>query len=117
MGIKENFENLSKDACEYVKRSIDGYKLLLVENLSLMLGDALCGFVVSVLLFLALSLVLAALVILLEAYTGIVCALLVAAAIVLLLALLLYGLRVRLFVNGVVRHLCRLLFAVGDDGK
>ena len=57
MSIKENVESLFGDAYEYLKRSIDGYKLLLVENLSLMLGDMLCGIVVFVLLLVAFFLV------------------------------------------------------------
>lgn len=115
MSIKENVESLFGDAYEFLKRSIDGYKLLLVENLSLMLGDMLCGIVVFVLLLVAFFLVMAAMVVLLAPYTGVAMALLIAAFITLLLALLLYAMRVRLFVNSAVKHLCRLLFGVCND--
>ena len=63
MSIKENLEGLSKDFCEFVMRSIDCCKLSLVERLSLLLGDMICRFVVSMLLSVAYLLALAAIVV------------------------------------------------------
>lgn len=115
MGIKADFKNLYNDADEYVKRSIDRYKLLFVETLSLLYGDVACGFVIFMLLFLAMVLLLVAMVVLLAPVIGGVWALLLAVSLLLITSLLVYFFKVRLFVNAAVRRLCRMLFAVEDE--
>lgn len=119
MGIGKSLGDFSRDACEYVKRSVDGYKLLLVEKLSLVLGGLMCNFVVAMLLFVAYLLLLAVLVIVLHVYIGIVCSLLTAAFLLMILALMVYRFRIKLFVDGFVAILCRHLFGDenDDDGK
>jgi hypothetical protein len=110
MGIRENFKTLYNDADEYVKRSIDGYKLMLVESLSLLYGDVACGFVLFMLLFLAFVFMLVAMVVFLAPLTGLLLALLAAMALLVAAAVLVYLFRVRLFVDAAVRRLCRILF-------
>lgn len=117
MGIKENFETLYSDADEYVKRGIDGYKLLLVETLALLYGDVACGFVLFMLLFLAFVFMLVAAVVLLAPAVGFVGAILLAIALLVLLALLVYVFRVRLFADRAVRRLCKMLFAKDDEKR
>ena len=111
MSIKGNFETLYNDADEYVKRSIDSYRLLLVESLALLYGDVACGFVLFMLLFLAFIFMLVAMVALLAPFVGFVVALCIAVVLLVAVALLVYLFKVKLFVNGAVRHICRILFA------
>ena len=115
MGIKENFETLYNDADEYVKRSIDGYKLHFVETLSLLYGDAACSFVLFMLLFLAFLFALVAAVVLVAPVTGLVTALLLAVALLFLFAIMVYVFRVRLFVDRAVRRFCRMLFDAKNE--
>ena len=117
MGIGKEVENLSNDAQEYVKRSIDGIKLHLVENLSLLLGDMLCGFVVFMLLFMALLLLLGALVVVALPYVGFCPAVLLASMLLLVAAVVVYRLRVWLFVDRLVARLAGLFFReeAGDE--
>lgn len=110
MGIGKEVENLSSDAQEYVKRSIDGIKLHLVEKLSLLLGDLLCGFVVFMLLFMAFLLLLGALVVVALPYVGFWPAMSVAAFLLLVTAVVVYRWRVRLFVDKAVARLAGLFF-------
>jgi hypothetical protein len=115
MGVGENLNELSKDTREYVKRSIDSYKLQIVENLSLLLGDIICGFVVSMLLFLAFLFVLAAIVMVLSVYIGYAFAVLAVVGVLLLSALVVYVFRVPLFVNAMVERLVTLFY--GKEGR
>lgn len=118
MSIKENLEGLSKDFCEFVMRSIDCCKLSLVERLSLLLGNMICRFVVSMLLSVAYFLALAAIVVWLAPFVGWPLSLLSAAVMLVVAAIVVYCLRVRLFVNGAVKWLCRLFFDnAEDDGR
>ena len=61
---------ISKDALEYLKRSVDGCKLRLIEGLSLLMGDIVCGFALSVLLLVALFMLIAAMVVVLVPLIG-----------------------------------------------
>ena len=115
MSIKGNFKTLCDDADEYVKRSIDSYKLLLVESLSLLYGDVACGFVLFMLLFFAFMFLIVAMVALLTPMTGLVVALMVAVALLVSVALLVYVFKIRLFVNGAVKRICRIFFADDND--
>ena len=117
MGIGEEFENLQNDAREYVKRSIDGFKLRAVEDLSLLLGDLVCGFIVFVLLFVASLLVLVLLVMALAPYIGLLSATATAALLLVVVAVVVYMLRVRLFVDHFVRRLARMFFNDSDNGQ
>ena len=98
MSIKENFETLYNDADEYVKRSIDSYRLFVIDSLSLLYGDVACGFVVFMLLFLAFIFMLVAMVVLLAPFIGLAVALLMAVALLVAVALSVYLFRVNLFV-------------------
>ena len=115
MSIRENFKTLCDDADEYVKRSIDGYKLSLVESLSLLFGDIACGFVLFMLLFLAFVFLLVVMVALLAPVTGLAVALSLAVALLVLVALLVYLFKIRLFVNGAVKRICRIIFAEENE--
>lgn len=115
MSIRGNFKALYDDADEYVKRSIDSYKLLLVESLSLLYGDVACGFVLFMLLFLALIIMLVAIVALMAPVIGLVVTLFIAAGLIVTVAFLVYIFKIRLFVNGAVKRICRIFFV--DDNE
>lgn len=115
MSIKGNFKTLYNDADEYVKRSIDSYKLLLVESLSLLYGDVACGFVLFMLLFLAFVFMLVAMVILIMPFVGLTVALFVAMALLVSVAVIVYLFKIKLFVNGAVKRICRILFANDNE--
>lgn len=117
MGIGENIENISRDSQEFVKRSIDSIKLHFVENLSLLLGDLICGFIVFVLLFAGFLLLLGGLVVMASPFIGPVPAMLLAILLLLVVALCVYMCRTRLFVDRLVARLVEMLFQekVNDD--
>ncbi len=119
MGFRADIGNISKDALEFLKRSVDGCKLRIVENLSLLLGDVICGFVLFMLLFVAYLALMVAIVILLLPHIGLPLSIVVAALLMLLTAMIVYMLRERLFVDGIVRHLSRIFFekSTDDDKK
>lgn len=117
MGIKENLENLYNDANEYVKRGIYSYKFLLIETISLLYGDVVCGFVLFMLLFLALIFLLVTMVAVLAPAIGFVTALLLAVALLVIIAFFVYRFRIRLFVDRAVKRFCRILFAEDDEEK
>lgn len=110
MGLGADIENLSKDALEYVKRSMDGCKLRLVESLSLLFGDVLCAFVLSMLLFVAYLALLVAAAIWLLPLLGLPLAIVAVAALLLFTAWIVYVLRERLFVDRMVRRLAKIFF-------
>lgn len=116
MGIGENFENLSKDVQEFVKRSIESYRLQLVESMSLLFGDMVCGFVVFMLLFIALLFFLVALVFVFAPFIGLPASLFAAFFFLVSLALLVYAMRVPLFVNGMVKRFMAMFYrSVEED--
>ena len=51
MGVIEDFDNLSKDAQEYLKRRVEGVKMGVVEELSVMMGNAFASLVLFLFLF------------------------------------------------------------------
>ncbi len=116
MALGENIDNLSKDIQEYIRRSIDGYRLHLIENLSALLGDILCGLALSMLLFILLLFLLAAMVVAVAPHTGLLVALLLAAAVLAALATIVYLCRTALFVNRMVARLARLFFVKNGNG-
>lgn len=117
MGIGTGLGNLSKDAGEYVKRSIDNCKLQTVEQLSLLIGDMVCGFVVSMLLFIAFLFILSLVTMVLATYIGYLLSVTAVVVLILLLALLAYVFRVPLFVNGVVSRLMALFYGKECDDE
>lgn len=118
MGFRADIGNISKDALEFLKRSVDGCKLRIAENLSLLLGDVICGFVLFILLFVAYLALMVAIAILLLPLIGLPLSIVVVASLLLLTAMIIYMLRERLFVDGIVRHLSRMFFEKsGEDGK
>lgn len=118
MGFRADIGNITKDALEYVKRSMDGCKLHLIENLSLLLGDVICGFVLFMLLFVAYLALMVAIVFLLLPHIGLPLSIVVVALLMLLTAMVVHMLRERLFIDGIVRHLSRMFFEKnGNDEK
>ena len=110
MGLGADIENLSKDALEYVKRSMDGCRLRLVESLSLLFGDVLCVFVLSMLLFVAYLALMVAFVICLLPLIGLPLAIVAVAVLLLLTAWVVYLLREHLFVDRMVRRFAKIFF-------
>lgn len=117
MGLRSNLDEMSKDALEFLRRSMDGCKLRLVENLSLLMGGLVCGFVLFQLLFVAYLALMVAIVILLLPHIGLPLSIVVAALLMLLTAMIVYMLRERLFVDGIVRHLSRIFFEKSTDDE
>ena len=110
MGLGADIEKISKDALEYIKSGMDGCKLRLVENLSLLFGDVLCAFVLSMLRFVAYLALLVAVVIWLLPLLGLPLAIVAVAAVLLLTAWVVYMLRERLFVDRMVRRFVKIFF-------
>lgn len=108
MGVIEDFDNLSKDAQEYLKRRVEGVKMGVVEELSVMMGNAFASLVLFLFLFEALLFILIAVVVVLSRVVDVVVAMLIAGALLVVLAAVIYFLRVRIFTDSIVRHLCRL---------
>ena len=108
MGVIEDFDNLSKDAQEYLKRRVEGVKMGVVEELSVMMGNAFASLVLFLFLFEALLFILIAVVVVLSRVVDVVVAMLIAGALLVVLAAVIYILRERIFTDGIVRHLCRL---------
>ena len=118
MGFRADIGNISKDALEYLKRSMDCCKLCIVEKLSLLLGDVICGFVLFMLLFMAYLAMMIAIIVLLLPLIGLPLSIVVVALLMLLTAMVVHMLRERLFVDRVVRHFARIFFEKsGVDGK
>ena len=116
MGFRADIENISKDALEYLNRGIDGCKLRLAENLSLLFGDVVCLFVLFMLLFVAYLALMVAVVILLLPLIGLPLSIVAMALLLLFTALVVYVLRERLFVDRMVRHFVKILFE-SEDGN
>lgn len=110
MGVKENFDNLSRDAQQFLDLKIEEVKLSLVERLSLLFADALAWLVFSAFLLLALLCLLVAVVILLSAFIGLLPSLFVVALLLLVVAWLLYAMRGSLFGDMMVARLYKLFF-------
>ena len=117
MGFGADIENISKDALEYLKRGINGCKLRLVENLSLLFGDVICVFALFMLLFVAYLALMVAVVIVLLPLIGLPLSIIAVALLLLLTALIVYMLRERLFADRLVKHFTRIFFIDEDDEK
>ena len=116
MGVIEDFDNLSKDAQEYLKRRVEGVKMGVVEELSVMMGNAFASLVLFLFLFEALLFILIAVVVVLSRVVDVVVAMLIAGELLVVLAAVIYFLRVRIFTDGIVRHLCRLFSVRKEAG-
>ena len=110
MGFRAEIENISKDALEYLKRGIDGCKMRMVENLSLLFGDVVCFFVLFMLLFVVYLALMVAVVFLLLPLIGLPLSIVAVALLLLLTALVVYILREQLFVDRMVRRFARIFF-------
>lgn len=115
MALGENLDNLSKDIKEYIKRSVAGYKLRLIDILSHIAGDLLCSFVLWALLLMVLLFLLVAAVVALAPIVGLLQALLLAAMLLAILAIMIYLCRTSLFTDRVVRRLVRLFFEEDEN--
>ena len=116
MGVIEDFDNLSKDAQEYLKRRVEGVKMGVVEELSVLMVNAFASLVLFLFLFEALLFILIAVVVVLSRVVDVVVAMLIAGALLVVLAAVIYFLRVRIFTDGIVRHLCRLFSVRKEAG-
>ena len=110
MGFKAGIEEISKAALEYLKRNVDGCKLHLVECLSLLFGDVLCVFVLSMFLFVAYLTRMVLVAILLTPLIGLPLSIVAIAVLLLLTAWVVYLLRERLFVDKMVRRFVKIFF-------
>ena len=110
MGFRAEVEKISKAALDYLKRNVDGCKLHLVECLSLLFGDVICTFVLSMFLFVAYLALMVTVAILLMPLIGLPLSIVVIAVLLLLTAWVVYVLRERLFVDRMVRHFVNILF-------
>ena len=110
MGFKAGIEEISKAALEYLKRNVDGCKLHLVECLSLLFGDVLCVFVLSMFLFVAYLTLMVLVAILLTPLIGLPLSIVAIAVLLLLTAWVVYLLRERLFVDKMVRRFVKIFF-------
>lgn len=110
MEIGKNLQDISNDAREYIKRSIDGYRLQFAENMSTLMGEVACRSVMFMLLFIAFLFMLVALVLVLALYIGHVLASLVAALFLTAVSILLYLFRERLFTDWFVKRIMKTFF-------
>ena len=117
MGFRADVENISKDALEYLKRGIDGCKLSLIENLSLLFGDIICFFVLSMLLFVAYLALMVAFVIMLLPVIGLPLAIVAVALLLFITAMVLYVLREHLFADRMVKRFAKMFFEEKGDEK
>ena len=118
MGFRADIEDISKAALEYLKRNVDGCKLHVVECLSLLFGDVICVFVLSMFLFVAYLALMVLVAILLTPVIGFPLSIVAVAVLLLLTAWVVYLLRERLFVDRMVRHFIKIFFdEKGRDEK
>jgi fatty acid desaturase len=115
--MSDGFENLSKDVQEYIARRVDNLKMTMAEELSIMMGDMLAYLVLFFMLFAAFLFVLAGAVAALAQVIGFVYAMMLAAAAIAVAALAVYFFRTAIFVNTIVKHLCRLLSVRKEVGN
>lgn len=112
-----DFENLSHEVREYINLSIDELKLKVVERMSQLSGDLLLCITLLLMGMVSLFFLLIVLAFVLSPFVGMLWATVVVAIVPLLIAFLLYVNRERIFINPVVRRLCRIFFDDDDDKK
>lgn len=115
MALGENIDALSKDLKEYVRKSADGCKLRLIDNLSHLAGGFMCGCILCVLLFGILLILLSAMVLFAAPAIGLLPALFLAVVLLAIVAIIVYLCRTSLFTDRVVRVLVRLFFEEDDE--
>jgi hypothetical protein len=108
MDIKNGFESLTKDIQEYLKRNFEDARMTFVEETSLMIGNTLASLILTLMLFVAFLFILFGVTILLADVIGFTLATAVSGSIVAAVAIAIYLMREKLFVNGVVKHMCRI---------
>lgn len=116
-GMKSDFEELCKDAQECINRGKENLKMTFIEEMSLMIGNALASMILVLILFVAFMCILAAAVSLLARYAGFAAAMAIAGIAVAILAAVIHSMRERLFIDGIVKHLCRLLMLRREDDE
>lgn len=117
MGVIDDFDRLSKDVQEYLKRRMDGVKMTVVEELSVMIGNVFASIMLFFILFTAFLFILVGIVAALSNVVGFELAMVAAGVMLLVVAVVIYALRVKLITNGIVRHLCRMLSIKNDDDE
>ena len=107
--MKKEFENLTEDVQEYIGRRVDNIKMRIVEELSVIMGDMLASLVIFIMLFTAFLFILIGVVTALAYMIGFVYAMVLAGGIIIAVSAIIYLSRAWLFVDTIVKHLCRLL--------
>lgn len=110
MSVQQNFDRLSRDACEFINLKIEEIKLSVVERLSLLFADALSWLAVMIFLLLSSLCFIAALVVMLSVFMGVLPALLLVAFLLFAAAWLFYLLRGGIFANMMVARLYKVFF-------
>ena len=107
--MKEEIENLAEDVQEYPLRHAENVKMRVIEELSVIMGDMLASLVIFFMLFTAFLFILVGAVAALAQLVGFVYAIMLAGAVIMAAALAVYFLRIRIFVDTLVKHFSRLL--------
>lgn len=107
--MKEEIENLAEDVQEYLLRHAENFRMRVVEELSVIMGDMLASLVIFFMLFTAFLFILVGAVAALTQLVGFVYAMMLAGVVILAAALAVYLLRIRIFVDTLVKHFSRLL--------
>lgn len=107
--MKEEIENLAEDVQEYLLRHAENIRMRVVEELSVIMGDMLASLVIFFMLFTAFLFILVGAVAALTQLIGFVYAMMLAGVAILAAALAVYLLRIRIFVDTLVKHFSRLL--------
>ena len=107
--MMEEIENLAEDVQEYLVRHAANIKMRVVEELSIIMGEMLASLVIFFMLFTAFLFILVGAVAALTQMIGFVYAMMLAGAAIVAAALAVYFLRIRIFVDTLVKHFCRLL--------
>ncbi len=115
MDVKQNFEQLTDEAREYIDLRLDSAKLYMVEILSSSLSALLSHMAIFTLMFLSLSFLLLALMFFLARFIGLVLSAIAVAVVLLLAALIVYLGRKHFFANAMLGRLCKTFFP--DDNE
>ncbi len=116
--IKERFAEAADDLTEYGRLELDALKLRTVGSLAILSGGVVTMLLTVVAALVALHFLGITLVLLLARWTGsLLCAAAIMTGFFILLALILFLLRKRLFVNGMVRKFAKIFFKSAEERR
>ncbi len=116
--IKDRFLDAADDLTEYGRLELDALKLRTVGSLATLSGGAVAMLLTVVAALVALHFLGITLVLLLARWTGsLLCATAIMTGFFILLALILFLLRKKLFVNGMVRKFAKMFFKSGEERR